>query len=146
MTDRAKKPDMRLDFSAGSPESIFTRFMFAWKKREIKNMLDMCSRSWIEKRPKAKEKLELWFGDIYLMGMKIIKVQKTDKRAKVTTKIAFRKFKTGSILSKRVSCELICERGAFDIHKGGDWRVNPVSLFIEIYDLLKANSTPTASA
>ena len=63
-----KGKEAELTYREGSPESMFTRYMMAWKKRDIKGMLDMCSYTWIEKSPRAKEKLELWFGEVFLKG------------------------------------------------------------------------------
>ena len=130
--------EANLKFIDGSPESIFTRFMMSWKKRDVKGMLDMCSPSWIAKRAGAKEKLELWFGEVELIGTQILKVKEPSESGtdlKIIAKIAYRKKLGIKKFIRKIKCSMVCERKAFDKNKNGRWRVVPITIFLDLVNM-----------
>lgn len=114
----------------GTPQSAMVRFCYSWQKRDLNMMLDMCSPTW-KAKPKAKEKLELWFGDLFLRGMKVLHVKKfsqTDYQVAMMVAFSNRKHVGQKPVVTMVKAHMICETGAGTWSINGKWGLKPTSI------------------
>lgn len=116
------------NISDGTPANAMVRFCYGWKVRNPSLMLEVCRLTWREK-PQAKEKLMMWFGDIFLVGMKIKRINYiNDTTYNIVMQIGMRHRNYIKpivfLLKGRVFCE--SHAGVADVN--GKWGVNPLSL------------------
>jgi len=105
----------------GTPANAVVRFFFNWKTRDLNSMLEVCRPQW-RARGQAKEKLELFFGDIFLIGMKISKIKMMSPfQYNIIMQVGFKKRGSSKVIIGLVTAETM---------SGGDgtWYVNPLSL------------------
>jgi hypothetical protein len=91
-------------------------------------MLEVCSPTWKQKG-KAKEKLELWFGDLLLIGMKIVKIKcLNDTNYNITMQVGIKHRKSRKCLACLVTGQVVCETGTFSENINGRWYVKPLTM------------------
>jgi len=112
----------------GTPANAFLRFFYAFKERNPDKMLEVCQKTW-KSKPKAREKLELWFGTLFLKGMKITEIKRiSDTVYDVTARVGIKPRKQQQSLVTLVTGRVICESHPYTPSKMGTWGVNPLSV------------------
>jgi len=113
----------------GSPQNAVIRFFFGLKTRNIDMMLDFCQITWKKKRPFAREKLEMFFGDIFLHGMKIKRMRRiSDTCYEAFLQVGFKVRNKPKAIVSVVRAMVVCEKGVFMPDVNGRWGVNPISV------------------
>lgn len=112
----------------GTPANAMVRFLFAWKSRKPDLMLEVCQVTW-KSKPKAKEKLELWFGDIFLVGAKIMKMRMLDNTSyDAIVQVGLRRRGYNKVVAGIITARIDCEDVAFSRSINGKWGINPLSI------------------
>ena len=113
---------------AGTPANAIVRFFYGWKIRNLDLMLENCQITWKEK-PRPKEKLELFFGDLFIVGMKITNIKMINPcMYDIVMQVGFKKRNQYKVIITIVTGQVICESKPRELDINGKWGLNPLTI------------------
>jgi hypothetical protein len=122
---------------AGTPVHSVVLFYSGWKAKNLNTMLEFSSPTWKDK-PKAKEKLQLWFKGLTLKGMQLINSKRiNDTNYKIICKTAWIDEMTNKKFVNFINVDVVCEKGVNQESIDGKWYVRPITMVHTLNIVLK---------